>query len=93
MPILPTTPEKPDFNNMLNVQTLLQEYVNGYVKNCNWDTDCPPEYVVSIGSGKLMVTITHNHVSFSEVLFPEKDMTYGVSLLKDRLDSLYARTM
>lgn len=85
--------ETPDFNNMLTVQTLLQEYVNGYVKNCNFDTTCPPKYIVSIGDGKLMITVTHNDQSFTEVLFPEKDMSYGISLLKDRLDSLYARTM
>lgn len=85
--------KKQDFNNMMDVQTLLQKYVDEYVKNCNYDTSCPPKYTVSIGDNELIVTITHNDTSFSEVLFPEKDMTYGVSLIKDRLDSLYARTM
>lgn len=85
--------DKKHFNNMRTVQTLVQEYVNDYVKNCNYDETCPPKYIVSIGKNELILTITHGGVSFSEVIFPEKDMKYGISRLKDRLDSLYARTM
>jgi len=85
--------KKKDFNNMKTIQTLLQQYVDDYVENCNWDKDCPPKYIVSIGKRELFLTITHSGVSFTEVIFPEKDMKYGISLLKDRLDGLYARTM
>lgn len=84
---------KETFNNMHTIQTLLQEYVDDYVSNCNYDEACPPKYIVSIGKNALMITITHNDISFTERFFPEKEMTYGINLIKDRLDSLYSRTM
>jgi len=84
---------KKPFNNMKTIQTLLQEYVDEIVKNTIDDLKCPPKYIVSIGDDKLILTITHNDVSFSEVIFPEEDMSFGISLLLTRVDALYARTM
>ncbi|WP_211750099.1 hypothetical protein [Paenibacillus sp. Marseille-Q4541] len=42
---------------------------------------------------KIIMTVEHNGLAFSKVLFPCTDMIYGYSDLKDIMKYLYNRTM
>ena len=42
---------------------------------------------------KIIITVEHNEMAFSEVVFPCTDMVYGYSDLKDIMKYLYNRTM
>ena len=41
----------------------------------------------------ILLTISHLHSSFSEVVFPRQDMNYGYKSIENIMDCLYNKTM
>ncbi len=76
-----------------SIDEVIQNEVDKIVKE-NWKEDtCKPVFIVSIFQDKLMITCKHMGSAFSEKLFPQKDMRWGLPTVKEIMESLYNRTM
>jgi hypothetical protein len=76
----------------MNIQEIIQGMVD--VIKDKWSEDeTPPIFIVSIFENKLILTCSHLGSAFSTLLFPEKDMTYGLGDLEYIMKELFNRTM
>lgn len=62
------------------------------------DTQSRPEYWVSISNEdmnnqKLMITINHCGIKFTEILFPRKGTEYGYESVLNQMINMYNQTM
>ena len=76
----------------MNIQEIIQGMVDVITKD-KWSDETPPIFIVSIFENKLILTCSHLGSAFSTLLFPEKDMTYGLEILSEKMSDLYNRTM
>lgn len=74
-----------------------QEEVDKICEDVYYNDDCKPVFLVSLNSegdcDKLILTVTHLYQSFSETLFPRKDMPYGYETVEYMMKNMYNRTM
>ena len=75
------------------IQSLAQEEVDR-IAGEHWKEDeCEPVFIVSVFLNSLMLTCKHRSFAFSERLFPEDTMIYGLNTIEELMTSLYNRTM
>lgn len=77
----------------MNIQELIQKEVDRITKQEYSEDTCQPVFIVSIYNQTLVLTCKHNSLAFSDRLFPDGSMTYGLKSLKDKMSNLYNRTM
>ena len=64
----------------------------------SWDKNSFPEFLVSLDNEdmknqKLMITINHNGVKFTERLFPRDNTFYGYDSVEDQMINMFNQTM
>lgn len=83
----------------LSIVDLIDKQIQKMVKKeFMEDTQSPPEYWVSLNNEdmnnqKLMITINHCGIKFTEVLFPRKDTEYGYESVLNQIINMYNQTM
>jgi hypothetical protein len=89
-------------NPQMSIIDIIQEYVNNYVnRNFYFDTDCPPEFIVSTlidNEDRQNIILTIDHCErISVQLFPQKlpnnNIFYGLDSINPIIDDLYTQTM
>ena len=83
--------------------TIIQSKVDKLAKEIYKTDSCPPEFIVSnyqvennegkIVDHKIMLTVRHNGISHSRVLFPKVRNNYGYDDIKEEMKWLYNSTM
>lgn len=56
-------------------------------------SSCTPIFTASLYNRLIIITCQHAGLAFSDALFPEDNMTYGLSNIENVMTSLYNRTM
>lgn len=62
------------------------------------DKVCPPEFWVSLNNEdmknqKIMITVNHCGVKFTECIFPRDDAFFGYNSVEDQMINMYNQTM
>ena len=82
----------------MNIISLLDKHVQEVAKT-KWadDTICPPKFWISIlgyqEEQKIILTVNHNRLSFSKIIFPITDAYYDYDSIEQEMEWLYNRTM
>ena len=82
-----------------SIVDIIQNYVDSTALEIFNDKNCPPEFTVSIfsddtcGYDKIMMTVFHCGVRFTDLLFPRTDSHYGYESIDHMMKDMYNRTM
>jgi len=87
----------------MNIVDYIQEVVDRIVKEKYKDDTCMPQFIVSvlqeidysgkINNHKLLLTVIHNGISNTRVIFPILSYNYGYENLEKEIEWLYNSTM
>ena len=82
----------------LDIVKILETYIQKEAKKHWKDDSCPPIFWVSLDNDnmydqKIMITISHLNVKFTEVLFPRTEAQWGYDSVLNQMINMYNRTM
>ena len=82
----------------LDIVKILEDYVQTKAKE-HWKGDsCPPEFWVTLDNEdmnkqKILITINHLNVKFTESLFPRMKTQWGYDSVLNQMVNMYNKTM
>ncbi len=78
----------------MNINDIVQQHVDVIAaEQYADDAGLSPMFVVSVYEQSILLTCMNHGHFFSEQLFPNNNMTYGLSNVEDIMENLYNRTM
>lgn len=69
------------------IDRVVEEQYSDHTKHCT------PIFSASLFGRLIIITCQHAGLAFSDALFPEDNMTYGLSNIEEVMTNLYNRTM